>query len=596
MTRSPVTAGRRDLAVALEAFPRERLRGGLSYLAANIKYMFEQQVTPQPGISAAQQLETLEAEICELAGHLAAATGKFLILLAEFDARRGWATWDMPSCAAWLSWKCQLSSGTAREHVRVARALRALPAIRGALAAGRLSYAKARALTRIADPDTDQDLAEMAEPMTANQLDRFARAHRTVTRADDEQARITRRLTWRIEDDGSLTLTARLPPQDGAAVLTALRAATRDSDPPPHDHPPARTRAGDVPAGTRDGDAPAGTRPGDVPAGTRAGDVPAGTRAGDVPAGTRAGDVPAGTRAGDVPAGTRAGGGAAAARPTSTSLADALVEIAEAYIAGKTRDTQNPDVYQVIVHATPDALAATPTPAAPTPAAASATAGSATAGSPAAGTPAAGSPRAASTPGDRTAGSLISRCHIDDGPAISRTALQMIACDAVLSWISHDRHGNVLDAGRRRREPGPALRRALRERDHGRCRYPGCCKRATQAHHIRWWMHGGPTSLGNLISLCKAHHRLIHQAGYTIATTPAGGAFTFWRPDGKPIPPSPQLPAPAGRLHDTHDADITPDTIIPPWYGERLDLDYAIAVLFGNQRVRQEQRQAAQAA
>ena len=94
--------------------------------------MFEQQVTPQPGISAARQLETLEAEICELAGHLAAATGKFLILLAEFDARRGWASWDMPSCAAWLSWKCQLSSGTAREHVRVARALRALPAIRGA--------------------------------------------------------------------------------------------------------------------------------------------------------------------------------------------------------------------------------------------------------------------------------------------------------------------------------------------------------------------------------------------------------------------------------------------------------------------------------
>ena len=96
-------------------------------------------------------LERLEAQICELAGHLAAATCRFLVLLGEFDARRGWASWDMNSCAEWLSWKCQMSCGTAREHVRVARALRDLPVIRGEFGAGRLSYAKVRALTRIAD-------------------------------------------------------------------------------------------------------------------------------------------------------------------------------------------------------------------------------------------------------------------------------------------------------------------------------------------------------------------------------------------------------------------------------------------------------------
>ena len=70
-------------------------------------------------------LERLEAQICELAGHLAAATCRFLVLLADFDARQGWASWEMTSCAAWLSWKCQLSCGTAREHVRVARAANA---------------------------------------------------------------------------------------------------------------------------------------------------------------------------------------------------------------------------------------------------------------------------------------------------------------------------------------------------------------------------------------------------------------------------------------------------------------------------------------
>jgi hypothetical protein len=67
-------------------------------------------------------VEHLEARICELAGHLTAATCQFLLLIADFDARQGWASWEMPSCAAWLSWKCQIASGTAREHVRVARA------------------------------------------------------------------------------------------------------------------------------------------------------------------------------------------------------------------------------------------------------------------------------------------------------------------------------------------------------------------------------------------------------------------------------------------------------------------------------------------
>ena len=43
-------------------------------------------------------LERVEAQICELAGHLAAATCRFLVLLADFDARRGWASWDMNSC------------------------------------------------------------------------------------------------------------------------------------------------------------------------------------------------------------------------------------------------------------------------------------------------------------------------------------------------------------------------------------------------------------------------------------------------------------------------------------------------------------------
>ena len=157
---------------------------------ASVKYMFDTYLASPAADSPAAEpppvpLERLEAQICELAGHLAAATCRFLVLLADFDARRGWASWEMASCAAWLSWKCQMSSGTAREHVRVARALRDLPVIRTGFAAGRLSYAKVRALTRIATPATEAGLAELAGPMTANQLERFARAHRQVTQADD---------------------------------------------------------------------------------------------------------------------------------------------------------------------------------------------------------------------------------------------------------------------------------------------------------------------------------------------------------------------------------------------------------------------------
>ena len=139
-------------------------------------------------------------------------------------------SWEMSSCAAWLSWKCQMSSGTAREHVRVARALRDLPVIRAEFAAARLSYAKVRALTRIATPATEGHWRRWRGPMTGNQLERFARAHRQCSRADDAAARVRRRLTWRFEEDGSLAGPFRLPPLDGAVLLKALRVAAADMD------------------------------------------------------------------------------------------------------------------------------------------------------------------------------------------------------------------------------------------------------------------------------------------------------------------------------------------------------------------------------
>ena len=289
----------------------------MSYLPVNVKHMFdtlESGSCPDDTMSnpddtgpTSVPLERLEAQICELAGHLAAATCRFLVLLGDFDARRGWASWEMTSCAAWLSWKCQMSSGTAREHVRVARALRDLPVIRGEFGAGRLSYAKVRALTRIATPDTEADLAELAGPMTGNQLERFARAHRQVSTVDDDAARIRRRLAWRIEDDGSLSGTFHLPPLQGAVLLKALRAAAGDLE---HPH---RPDAEHEPAAQET-------------------------------------DVSAETPGAGQPE-----------PPTSSSLADALLTIAEAFLAGKVAGADDADVYQVIVHVGTDAI----TPASP---------------------------------------------------------------------------------------------------------------------------------------------------------------------------------------------------------------------------------------
>ncbi len=171
-------------------------------------------------------MEHLEARICELAGHLTAAMCQFLLLIADFDARGGWASWEMPSCAAWLSWKCQIASGTAREHVRVARLLGGFPSIREEFTAGRLSYAKVRALTRIATPETERDLVAMASLMTANQMERFAQAHRRVSRGEQREVNRRRKLTWRYDQDKAIGITVWLPPAEGAVVLQALRACS----------------------------------------------------------------------------------------------------------------------------------------------------------------------------------------------------------------------------------------------------------------------------------------------------------------------------------------------------------------------------------
>jgi hypothetical protein len=173
-------------------------------------------------------LDRLGDEIAELSAHLDAATARLLALIREFDARGGWNT-GFRSCAEWLTWRVGLDVGAARERVRVARALATLPRLAEALARGELSYAKVRALTRVATPETEARLLAVGRAGTASHVERIVRGWRRVDRlAEAREARRQheqRGLHIFQDDDGTVVLRGRLTPEAGALLLRALDAA-----------------------------------------------------------------------------------------------------------------------------------------------------------------------------------------------------------------------------------------------------------------------------------------------------------------------------------------------------------------------------------
>ena len=138
---------------------------------------FEIAATPEP----IAELDRLGDEIAELSAHLDAATARLLDLIREFDARGGW-NHGFRSCAHWLSWRAGLDLGAARERVRVARTLPTLPRLAEALGRGELSYAKVRALTRVATPKTEERLLALGRAGSACQVERIVRGWRRVDR------------------------------------------------------------------------------------------------------------------------------------------------------------------------------------------------------------------------------------------------------------------------------------------------------------------------------------------------------------------------------------------------------------------------------
>ncbi len=105
--------------------------------------------------------------------------------------------------------------------------LRELPAIRAVFARGELSYAKVRALTRVATPESEEGLLPLAGVLTASQLERALRVYRRVTTSEAGDVQDYEELSWHWDEDGALVVRAKLAPEDGAVFLEAL-AASRD--------------------------------------------------------------------------------------------------------------------------------------------------------------------------------------------------------------------------------------------------------------------------------------------------------------------------------------------------------------------------------
>lgn len=416
--------------------------------------------------------ERLEAEITTLAGQLAAGECRWLLLVAEFDRREAWRQWGCASIVHWLGWQCGLDPRSAREKVRVARALLEFGEIREAFAAGALSYSKVRAVTRIATPETEVGLVSMARNATAAQIERIVAAYRRVfdpARRDAANRTHERRgVDWWDDDDG-FTVRARTTHDDGAAFRGALSELVDRS---------VRTRP---------------LAPGETRVQRRA-----------------------------------------------EVLVDVVVRAAQGDGADVDAPVSPADRYLVVVN----------------------------------------------VDGSVLTGDDGEVCELDGGPGIAAETARRIACDAEVVGLVRDADGAVTGIGRASRRPPRWLRRRLHVRDRG-CRFPGCGeRRVVSAHHVWHWTRGGPTDLDNLVELCRFHHRLVHEGGWTAVFDGVDGV-TFTSPDGTVV--DGRAPSPGGgsaepfgigveEANARRGVTVTARTVMPDRL-DPLDLDLAITAL-----------------
>jgi hypothetical protein len=177
-------------------------------------------------------IDELDHAIVSCAAHINAATYELLLLVRQFDERAGFLQWGLDNCAEWLAWRCDRSLITAKEKLRTAHALKALPAISEAFSVGELSYTKVRELTRVANPDNEQSLLDFALRTTATNVAQRCRELRMGDAASiDTAARAFATRSLRIRRDphrGVMIVTVELPMETGELLEKALDKARDD--------------------------------------------------------------------------------------------------------------------------------------------------------------------------------------------------------------------------------------------------------------------------------------------------------------------------------------------------------------------------------
>ncbi|MDT5050960.1 MAG: hypothetical protein QOG75_6882, partial [Mycobacterium sp.] len=408
-------------------------------------------------------MDELGERIVSMAGRLAAATSRWLVLVAEFDARDGHRRFGLASTAQWLTHACGIAHRTAVEHVRVGRALAQYPRLAAEMGAGRLSYSQVRAISRIAAPSAAgapaearapgergepgapdapgehglvDDLIEAARYGTAAQLEVLVRGLRTVDDNDNETPTqppeyVTR--SWTA--DSRWRLGARLDPERGAVVDAAVEAIARAEGISAVD---ALVRLAEI----------------GLAALADAGNPPRGLR------GDERAAVIIHLDAARVPAPRLA--------PDTHDEPDADDELGRA--ATTPGDT------------TPDDPAA-----------------------------AAGMLDELPVPRSAERGRRRPYGRIAGGPGLPDRVVERLVCAGRIRTVVHDSASNLLDVGRSHRLVTDRQYRALLARQHGQCAHPGCPNtKNLHAHHRIHWLHGGRTDLDNLLLLCERHHVAHH--------------------------------------------------------------------------------------
>ena len=261
--------------------------------------------------------------------------------------------------------------------------------------------------------------------------------------------------------------------------------------------------------------------------------------------------------------------------PAGKARADALALVAESALKGGLDPGSSGDRYQVVVHVNEESLKTSGE------AAATGCASCASAETPVSGV-------SAETSGKREAGTEATAPHGawlgDSHVPVSAETARRIACDAGKVRMTHG-SGQILSVGRKTRTVPPPIRRALEFRDQG-CRFPGCTSKHCDAHHIVHWADGGETKLSNLVLLCRRHHRLLHEGGFSVRMNEER-AVQFLDPRGKPLERCPALPpiglnAARELVEHLEDAGIliTGKESMPTWDGRPIDLAYVMECLW----------------